>query len=159
MPASQAGRRGFEPRLPLHFFNNLERIQNDRRNRPLVMCGIVGYLNLNCPAPPEATLERMTTRIAHRGPDDCRFYHDQFAHLGHRRLSIIDLSGGHQPMTNETGDLWIIYNGEIFNHADVRPELEKAGHVYSTHCDTEMVLHAYEQYGVACVERFRGMFA
>lgn len=123
------------------------------------MCGIAGYVTVRGTGPADGMLERMTGRIAHRGPDDCRFYHDETAHLGHRRLSIIDVSGGHQPMTNETGDLWIIYNGEIFNHASVRPELERAGHVYRTHCDTETILHGYEEFGAACVERFRGMFS
>jgi asparagine synthase (glutamine-hydrolysing) len=104
-------------------------------------------------------LHRMTEIIAHRGPDAGTYYRDSFASLGHRRLSIIDLSTGGQPMTSESGDLWIIYNGEIFNHADVRPELESAGHVYKSHCDTETVLHAYEEFGPRCLERFRGMFA
>ena len=101
----------------------------------------------------------MTDAIAHRGPDDCGYYHDDFAHLGHRRLSIIDVATGHQPMTNESGSLWIVYNGEIFNHAALRPALEAAGHRYQTRCDTETILHAYEQYGLDCVKRFRGMFA
>ncbi len=101
----------------------------------------------------------MTDAIRHRGPDDSGAYQDEYASLGHRRLSIIDVSGGHQPMANEDGTLWISYNGEIFNHADLRPELEKAGHRYQTHCDTETVLHAYEEYGPACLSRFRGMFA
>ncbi|MGH9440139.1 MAG: asparagine synthase (glutamine-hydrolyzing), partial [Terriglobia bacterium] len=68
----------------------------------------------------------MTDAIAHRGPDDCGYYHDDFAHLGHRRLSIIDLAAGHQPMANESGSLWIVYNGEVFNHAEIRPRLELA---------------------------------
>jgi hypothetical protein len=87
------------------------------------------------------------------------YYRDPFASLGHRRLSIIDVAGGHQPMSNEDGALWITYNGEIFNHADLRPALEQAGHRYRTRCDTETILHAYEQYGPDCVTRFRGMFA
>ena len=101
----------------------------------------------------------MTDRIRHRGPDDSGYYSDDHAFLGHRRLSIVDVAGGHQPMTNESGSLWIIYNGEIFNHADLRPALEQAGHRYTTRCDTETILHAYEQYGPDCVTRFRGMFA
>lgn len=72
-------------------------------------------------------LGRMTEALRHRGPDDFGFYHDDFAHLGHRRLSIIDVSGGHQPLTNETATLWITYNGEIYNHADLRPALNGPG--------------------------------
>jgi len=101
----------------------------------------------------------MTTAIQHRGPDGEGYYSEAHAHLGHRRLSIIDVAAGAQPMTNESGNLWIVYNGEIYNHADLRPALERAGHQYRTRCDTETILHAYEQYGPDCLERFRGMFA
>lgn len=101
----------------------------------------------------------MTESIAHRGPDSSDHYAEAPAFLGHRRLSIIDVAAGGQPMTNETGTRWIIYNGEVFNHASLRPALENAGHRYQTRCDTETILHAYEEYGPACVERFRGMFA
>ncbi|MCU1274391.1 MAG: asparagine synthase (glutamine-hydrolyzing), partial [Bryobacterales bacterium] len=101
----------------------------------------------------------MTTAIQHRGPDGEGYYSDAHAWLGHRRLSIVDVAGGAQPMTNETGNLWIVYNGEIYNHADLRPALERAGHQYRTRCDTEAIVHAYEQYGPDCLERFRGMFA
>jgi asparagine synthase (glutamine-hydrolysing) len=101
----------------------------------------------------------MTSAIAHRGPDDSGFYSRPGVFLGHRRLSIVDLAGGLQPMTNETGRVWIFFNGEIFNHADLRPALEAAGHRYRTRSDTETILHAYEQYGAGCAERLRGMFA
>jgi len=101
----------------------------------------------------------MTEAIRHRGPDDSGFFNDGRAFLGHRRLSIVDLAGGHQPMSNESSVRWIIYNGEVFNHADLRPELERAGHIYSSRCDTETILHAWEEYGDDCVSRFRGMFA
>ena len=101
----------------------------------------------------------MTDAIRHRGPDDSGYYHDEWAHLGHRRLSIIDLAGGHQPMANESGTCWITYNGEIFNHAELRPALEKAGHRYTSRSDTETILHAYEEYGPRSLEHFRGMFA
>jgi len=123
------------------------------------MCGIAGYITVRPAAPDRATLERMTDTIRHRGPDECGYYQDAHASLGHRRLSIIDLATGQQPMTNENGRLQIVYNGEIFNHADLRPALERAGHVYKTRCDTETILHAYEEYGPLCVERFRGMFS
>lgn len=123
------------------------------------MCGIAGYLHLGSSPPPRATLERMTTAIAHRGPDDFGFFHDDFVSLGHRRLSIIDVAAGHQPISNETDDLWIVYNGEIFNHAVVREDLERASHVYRTRSDTETIIHAYEEYGDQCPTKFRGMFA
>ena len=109
------------------------------------MCGIAGYITVRPAAPDRARLERMTDTIRHRGPDECGYYQDSYASLGHRRLSIIDLATGQQPMTNENGRLQIVYNGEIFNHADLRPALERAGHVYKTRCDTETILHAYEE--------------
>ena len=123
------------------------------------MCGIAGFVTTTPSAGSEATLRHMTGAIQHRGPDASGFYDDDFAHLGHRRLSIIDVAGGQQPMTNETRTAWISYNGEIYNHADVRPSLEQAGHRYATRCDTETILHAWEQYGAACLNLFRGMFA
>jgi asparagine synthase (glutamine-hydrolysing) len=123
------------------------------------MCGIAGYISTRPAEPRRATLERMTGAIRHRGPDDAGFYQDDWASLGHRRLSIIDVSAGRQPMSNEDGRLWIVYNGEVFNHADLRPALERAGHRYRTRCDTETILHAFEQHGPACLDLFRGMFA
>ena len=104
-------------------------------------------------------LECMRDVITHRGPDDEGVFVDGRVGLGHRRLSIVDVAAGHQPMTNEDGSLHIIYNGEIYNHADFRESLEARGHVYRTHCDTETILHLYEEEGVRCVERLRGMFA
>jgi asparagine synthase (glutamine-hydrolysing) len=97
--------------------------------------------------------------IAHRGPDDAGFFVDDQAALAHRRLSIVDVAAGHQPLANETDQIWIVFNGEVYNHAEVRLELEAAGHQYRTRCDTETLVHAYEQWGDACVEHFRGMFA
>lgn len=123
------------------------------------MCGIAGFVSIEPSSASEAILKRMTDAIAHRGPDDHGYYHDAYAHLGHRRLSIIDVAAGHQPMTNETASHWIIYNGEIFNHQEIRPGLERAGHRYETHCDTETILHAYEQMGPDSVALYRGMFA
>jgi asparagine synthase (glutamine-hydrolysing) len=102
---------------------------------------------------------RMRDVLAHRGPDDAGLFTDEWAALGHRRLSIVDVSGGAQPIGNEDGTVWVCYNGEIYNHADLRRELEQAGHVYRTRSDTETVVHAYEQWGEDCVLRFRGMFA
>lgn len=95
----------------------------------------------------------------HRGPDDGGIYIDENIGLGHRRLSIVDVSHGAQPMFNEDKSCVIIYNGEVYNHADYRAELEAKGHVYQTHCDTETILHLYEEYGAKCVEKLRGMFA
>jgi asparagine synthase (glutamine-hydrolysing) len=109
-----------------------------------------------------AELERMRDVLIHRGPDDAGIFVDARVGrigLGHRRLSIVDVASGHQPMTNEDGTLHIIYNGEIYNHADFRASLEQRGHVYNTHCDTETILHLYEEYGPRCVEHLRGMFA
>jgi asparagine synthase (glutamine-hydrolysing) len=122
------------------------------------MCGIAGFISSRRLSDP-AIIHRMTDSIAHRGPDGTGFFQDDHAALGHRRLSIIDVAGGAQPMFNEDGRLQIIYNGEIFNHADLRPALEQAGHRYHSYCDTETVVHAYEQYGDDCVSRFRGMFS
>jgi asparagine synthase (glutamine-hydrolysing) len=127
------------------------------------MCGING-IALSSTSRREITvpvLERMRDLITHRGPDDAGMFVDRPARvgLGHRRLSIVDVAAGHQPMTNEDGSLHIIFNGEIYNHADYRPTLEARGHVYSTHCDTETILHLYEEHGERCVEYLRGMFA
>jgi asparagine synthase (glutamine-hydrolysing) len=97
--------------------------------------------------------------LTHRGPDDAGIFADARVGLGHRRLSIVDVASGRQPMTNEDGSLQIIFNGEIYNHADYRASLEARGHVYHTHCDTETILHLYEEYGHQCVEHLRGMFA
>ena len=123
------------------------------------MCGIAGTVIAEGRGDASRAIRAMTGIIAHRGPDGDGFYEAEGVALGHRRLSIIDLATGSQPMTNEDGSVWITYNGEIFNHADLRPELERAGHRYHSHCDTEAVVHAYEQFGDECVKRFRGMFA
>src|ERR1041385_6279281 len=104
-------------------------------------------------------LRRMRDVITHRGPDDEGMFIDGRIGLGHRRLSIVDVAGGHQPMSNEDGSLQITYNGEIYNHADYRAELERLGHVYHTHSDTETILHLYEEHGHRCVDFLRGMFA
>ncbi len=124
------------------------------------MCGIAGFVTQGTGPESRGILDRMTSIIRHRGPDDSGFYIDPAgAHLGHRRLSIVDVAGGHQPMSNEDGSVWIAYNGEVFNHAEVRPELERAGHRFATRSDTEALLHAYEEFGPAMLERFRGMFS
>jgi len=124
------------------------------------MCGIAGIVASDRLSIDErARLTPMRDVLTHRGPDDAGIYCDDYAGLAHRRLSIVDLAAGHQPLSNEDGSIWVVFNGEIYNHADIRPELEAAGHVYRTRCDTETIVHAYEQWGDDCVERFRGMFA
>jgi asparagine synthase (glutamine-hydrolysing) len=97
--------------------------------------------------------------MTHRGPDDSGLWTSGSAALGHRRLSIIDLQTGHQPMCNEDGTVWITFNGEIYNFGELRRDLERAGHRFATASDTETIIHAYEQYGVDCLSHFRGMFA
>jgi asparagine synthase (glutamine-hydrolyzing) len=123
------------------------------------VCGIAGIADSTRSASLEPLIQRMTVILRHRGPDADGFYVDDVCALGHRRLSIVDLATGQQPMCNEDGSLWISYNGEIFNHADLRADLEAAGHRYKSRSDTETILHAYEEYGSSCVTRFRGMFA
>jgi asparagine synthase (glutamine-hydrolysing) len=125
------------------------------------MCGINGIAlsSRSRARVAERVLERMRDIITHRGPDDAGLYLNGNVGLGHRRLSIVDVAAGHQPMTNEDGTLHITYNGEIYNHADFREELEARGHRYQTHCDTETIIHLYEEHGALCVERLRGMFA
>jgi asparagine synthase (glutamine-hydrolysing) len=124
------------------------------------MCGIAGIVASDRLSDEErARLTRMRDVLAHRGPDEAGLYCDDHAGLAHRRLSIVDLAQGHQPLANEDGTVHVAFNGEIYNHADIRPDLESAGHRYRTRCDTETIVHAYEQWGDACVERFRGMFA
>ena len=102
---------------------------------------------------------RMRDILTHRGPDGAGMHGDTCAVLAHRRLSIVDVAGGHQPLSNEDGTIWVSYNGEIYNHHDVRIQLESAGHRYRTRSDTETIVHAYEQWGDDCVHQFRGMFA
>lgn len=125
------------------------------------MCGINGIaFSSQSGRQVDATvLKRMRDVITHRGPDDEGIFVDGRIGLGHRRLSIVDVAAGHQPMTNEDGSLHITYNGEIYNHADYREPLIARGHVYKTHCDTETILHLYAEYGDDCVDRLRGMFA
>jgi len=124
------------------------------------MCGIAGKYNFDPGNPIDRErLSAMTTVIAHRGPDADGFYVSDGIGLGHRRLSIIDLATGDQPLANEDGTIWIVFNGEVYNFAEIRAELEAHGHRFRTHSDTEAIVHAYEQWGDACVDRFRGMFA
>ena len=124
------------------------------------MCGIVGAIHAsNLPAPEPAFIERMADRIRHRGPDGSGVWVEGGAGLGHRRLSIIDLAGGAQPMHSADGAHVIVFNGEIYNFAEIRAELEGKGHRFTTRSDTEVMLAAYREWDVRCVERFHGMFA
>jgi asparagine synthase (glutamine-hydrolysing) len=124
------------------------------------MCGIVGELRLDDAAVDPERLKAARDLLTHRGPDDAGLYTNGPIGLGHRRLSIIDLSpAGRMPMSNETGDVWSVFNGEIYNFAVLRSELERAGHVFRSHTDSEVAIHAYEQWGTACFARFDGMFA
>jgi asparagine synthase (glutamine-hydrolysing) len=149
------------------------------------MCGITGAAWSNAATPLElAVLERMTMAIAHRGPDDAGYYHSMLAPagagrdlnlpavpaerasaggpgaaLGSRRLAIIDLAGGHQPLANEDGTIWIAFNGEIYNYRELQSTLERQGHTFRTSSDTETIVHLYEEHGPECVAHLRGMFA
>lgn len=121
------------------------------------MCGICGFVGEVENS--KVILKNMMDKIAHRGPDDEGMYVDKHAAIGHRRLSIIDLSHGAQPMYNETGDIAIVFNGEIYNHLEVRKELIEKGHKFSNDSDTECLIHGYEEYGVELLQKLRGMFA
>ncbi|HSD46786.1 MAG TPA: asparagine synthase (glutamine-hydrolyzing), partial [Pyrinomonadaceae bacterium] len=131
------------------------------------MCGINGiaFSSRSGRQVDAAALKRMRDVITHRGPDDEGVYIDGRGGidgrvgLGHRRLSIVDVAAGHQPMSTADGSLYITYNGEIYNHADYRDELIARGHIYQTHCDTETILHLYAEHGADCVDYLRGMFA
>jgi asparagine synthase (glutamine-hydrolysing) len=127
------------------------------------MCGICGVLNFGPAAEPvdEPTLHRMADALRHRGPDGDGYFvsPDRQVGLGFRRLAIVDLVTGDQPMSNEDDSVWLVFNGEIYNHADQRPILEARGHRFRSRCDAEVVLHLYEEYGADCVHHLRGMFA
>ena len=128
------------------------------------MCGIAAFFDPDGRRPEAAWLDAAAAVLAHRGPDDAGQHVDGSVGLAMRRLSIIDLSGGAQPMSSAgcpraPGEAWIVYNGEVYNHAELRRELEGLGHRYRTRSDTESIVHAYEEWGEACVERLRGMFA
>ena len=129
------------------------------------MCGIAGFVesaDVGAPRSLEASQElvrRMCQVIRHRGPDDEGRFVDEGIALGMRRLSIIDLSTGHQPIHNEDRTVWVVFNGEIYNFRTLRTELEAAGHRFATSSDTEVIVHAYEQWGTNAIARLRGMFA
>ena len=122
------------------------------------MCGICGIVQTEKPVNEEKFV-RMTNIMTHRGPDDWGYIIRKNVALGHRRLSIVDIHGGHQPMSNENDSIWITYNGEIYNHREIRHDLEEKGHRYKTKSDTETIIHLYEEEGIKSVDRLRGMFA
>jgi len=123
------------------------------------VCGIVGIVNTGTRPADEALLSRMCAAIAHRGPDDDGFYVKGPIGLGMRRLSIIDVSGGRQPIPNQQESAWIVFNGEIYNYLELRQDLEKFGYRFRTNSDTEAIIHAYDRYGEECPKYLRGMFA
>ncbi len=119
------------------------------------MCGIFGFAG----PPDRRLLGRMAASLVHRGPDDAGSFERPFVSLGHRRLSVIDRVGGHQPVANDDETLWLVYNGEVYNYRELRAELEVLGHRFHTQSDSEVVLHAYQEWGPTCAERFNGMWA
>src|SRR6266849_7555154 len=124
------------------------------------MCGICGIFFSDRDWRVQSNvLASMNQRIVHRGPDDEGCLVEENVGLAMRRLSIIDVKAGHQPLSNEDRDVWIVYNGEIYNHAELRADLEAKGHSYRTRSDTETIIHLYEEYGRDCVKHLRGMFA
>src|SRR6266567_5216130 len=122
------------------------------------MCGICGVAGGE-PARGRELVQRMCGSMVHRGPDDEGVVLAGGVTLGMRRLSIIDLAGGHQPMHNEDSTIWVVQNGEIYNHLELREQLSVAGHIFATQSDTEVLVHGYEQWGEGLVERLNGMFA
>ncbi|MBW8066282.1 MAG: asparagine synthetase B, partial [Ferrovum sp.] len=124
------------------------------------MCGLVGIFDTRGKSSlSRELLDRMNEAQFHRGPDEGGLHLEPGVGLGHRRLSIIDLSSGQQPLFNEDHSVVVVFNGEIYNFVDLMPELQALGHTFRTHCDTEVIVHAWEEWGENCVERFRGMFA
>jgi asparagine synthase (glutamine-hydrolysing) len=123
------------------------------------MCGIAGMLDTSGAAVERGLLLEMAGELTHRGPDGVGLYRDGGFGMVNTRLSIVDLAGGDQPIANETGQLWVVYNGEIYNHTELRGQLQQLGHHFATRCDTEVIVHAWEQWGTDCLKRFNGAFA
>ena len=139
--------------------DDYSRLYRGRQADP--MCGICGVVAPDGELHPalRSAIGSMAATLHHRGPDGQGVFSDAFAALGHRRLAIIDRAGGHQPMFNEDGSCWVVFNGEIYNHRSLRSRLIGLGHTFKTSSDTETILHAYEEYGADCVPMFEGMFA
>jgi len=123
------------------------------------MCGICGIIENNGKIPSQSLIRKMMDSLFHRGPDSCGYYRDRKAALGHTRLSIIDLTSGAQPLSNEDETLWITFNGEIYNYLELRDLLIAKGHIFKTKSDTETIVHAWEEWGPGCFERFNGQWA
>src|SRR5690349_2657128 len=123
------------------------------------MCGITGFINRNREAVDRELLEKMNRAIVHRGPDEDGFYLNENVGLAMRRLAIIDLASGQQPIHNADKTKWIVFNGEIYNYREIRANLDARGHKFYTNSDTEAIVHLYDDYGVGCLEHLRGMFA
>jgi len=123
------------------------------------MCGIFGQINFNNKDVKKKDLISMSEKMIHRGPDDIGIHIDRNIGIGMRRLSIIDLDGGHQPISNETDDIYLVLNGEIYNYKELRLELEELGHVFKTNTDVESIIHLYEEYGLSCISKVNGMFS
>src|SRR5688500_10366691 len=123
------------------------------------MCGIVGIAYANSRRVERANLQKMNDAIIHRGPDDDGFYFNESVGLAMRRLAIIDLAHGQQPIHNRDRTAWIVFNGEIYNFQQLRKDLEERGHVFYTNSDTEAIVHLYDEFGADCVRHLRGMFA
>src|SRR5262245_45641398 len=122
------------------------------------MCGISGIFHFRGGPVDRQLVHRMSSVLRHRGPDGSGMYVSKRIGLGHRRLSIIDVAGGSQPVANEDGSIQVAFNGEIYNFIEVREELEKKGHVFKTRSDTEVIVHGFEEWGIDCVSHFNGMF-
>src|SRR6516162_7538542 len=124
------------------------------------MCGIAGFIDTECShGRAELLIDRMCQAIRHRGPDDQGVWIGDGIALGMRRLSIIDLAGGHQPIFNEDHSILVVFNGEIYNYQELKTRLQERGHRFRTNSDTETIVHAYEEYGDECVNHLRGMFS
>ena len=130
------------------------------RSHRVLMCGIVGVFDLARANKIEGALvDRMCDAIIHRGPDDAGKYIDRWIGMGMRRLAIIDRAGGKQPLANEDDSVWVVFNGEIYNHVELRQDLQGKGHVFQTTSDTEVLVHLYEEESIDCLGRLRGMFS
>src|SRR5262249_5421008 len=131
----------------------------DSSERLFLMCGIAGFLALEQGILATRSIAQvMCDVITHRGPDDQGFHVDGPLAMGMRRLSIIDLAGGHQPISNEDGSVTVVFNGEIYNFQELRLDLQSRGHRFQTNSDTEVIVHLYEEHGTGCVAKLRGMF-